>query len=503
MIKYTKTRARLGAFLGAATLAATYACANLVGAGDYSFVDPETATNRDGGLTGDGSCQDPNGFGGVGCFACPPSVPVEYLNACSGADCRAFDEARLTTRGADGGLPAIPPPPPPADAGASDSGTPATDAGPSTNPLCSSLPNPTLIVGGRAAIQFYGTVAQVLAIQGSTVLFKSASSCDSTDALVNGKPQKGTASYWDPNVADVLAAEKQCDLPAEGIVPDLARSDIFATTCFSLPQGLPKNVGDVPGAVQTLVAAVPASSPETTISEDALYMIFGFGSASGIQPWTDETAMYKRPSSGGSLRMASVFWGIPATQWKGVQVSTADQMVAGLFQLDATKARSGIGIMFMDSYDANRSKLKALGIKARGQGCAMWPDSTPTSLDKRNVRDGHYALWGPSHFFVRLDAAGVPSNDAARSVLGYASGSIPYPKGDIVQLYQSQALIPQCAMRVTRTQEAGPIKAYKPDVACGCYFDALTTGRSSCVTCTSNAQCSGTQSCSFGYCEEQ
>ena len=38
------------------------------------------------------------------------------------------------------------------------------------------------------------------------------------------------------------------------------------------------------------------------------------------------------------------------------------------------------------------------------QLCGYLPDSTGTSFDKKNVRDGHYWLWGAQHFYGLVNA---------------------------------------------------------------------------------------------------
>ena len=72
--------------------------------------------------------------------------------------------------------------------------------------------------------------------------------------------------------------------------------------------------------------------------------------------------------------------------------------------------------------------------------------------------------------------------------------------------HAQKALVPQCAMHVARTKDGGGLKAFKPDVSCSCYFDFLTTGQSSCKTCSASSECSGSApNCNVfnggGYCE--
>jgi hypothetical protein len=79
---------------------------------------------------------------------------------------------------------------------------------------------------------------------------------------------------------------------------------------------------------------------------------------------------------------------------------------------------------------------------------------------------------------------------------------------DLIQLYVSLRLVPQCAMRVTRSVEGGPMRPLAPTTSCSCYFDYLATGATSCKVCGASTECPATApncnrfgSQSQGYCE--
>jgi hypothetical protein len=58
-------------------------------------------------------------------------------------------------------------------------------------------------------------------------------------------------------------------------------------------------------------------------------------------------------------------------------------------------------------------------------------------------------------------------------------------------------------MRVSRTEEVGPLASFMPARSCGCYFDALTSS-TDCAACKVNADCAAAApKCNFGYCEVQ
>jgi hypothetical protein len=67
----------------------------------------------DGGATdsgqGDGGGDAGSCLGPMGCYACTPTTNDEFLNACNGMTCQAFDDqGRLPLLQPDGGLPPLP-----------------------------------------------------------------------------------------------------------------------------------------------------------------------------------------------------------------------------------------------------------------------------------------------------------------------------------------------------------------------------------------------------------
>lgn len=59
-------------------------------------------------------------------------------------------------------------------------------------------------------------------------------------------------------------------------------------------------------------------------------------------------------------------------------------------------------------------------------------------------------------------------------------------------------------MKVSRTQEVGPLSVYTPKFGCGCYFEAHVNGASTCQACAGPAECPhGAPACNYGFCEAQ
>jgi hypothetical protein len=365
--------------------------------------------------------------------------------------------------------------------------------------LCSSLPNPVYLTGSGKVV--VADLAKTLSVSGITLVYKLQGSCLAIDAVLNGTkigtPTDTKAAYWDS------VNELSCDLDPAGDVADLALSDVFPSTCFSLPNGLPTNVGDFFGPVEAYTFVTPKASTQKSISKEAAYFVFGFGNDSGVAPWTDETSLFVRGPTSGTQQMFAAAIGVPSTNWKGVIAASSADVVTKVSM--SANPEATIGILTAEVSGASRSTLNVLAYQDGGQTCGYWPDSTPTSFDKRNVRDGHYPIWGPLHLLSKLDVNGYPLNKTAGDVIGYLTGTKAPPGSfDLIALLGGANIIPQCAMRVRRTAELGPLQSFAPPGACGCYFEAVATGSSDCKTCSTDTDCtSAAPKCSYGYCETQ
>ncbi len=466
-------------------------------------------------------CFNPAGFNGLGCFTCTPTSRVELLNACTEATCEPFDNKKRVKINPDGG--AAPGDPEQQEDASLDGGIEGEDGSdqdsdaPNAPPQimsatpCDTLANPILIAGSSAIKPFIAVIAHVLATQPRerriTLVYKPVGSCSGVDAILNGTKFTGAgregATYWASSSHG--PAERQCDLVDPGSTADIGISDVFPSTCRDLPQGLPPDVLDTLGPIQTMGFVAPSTSSQRSISAEAAYGVFGFGAKSGISPWAEGTAIYHRGSGSGTQQLIAKTIGVPAHLWKGQQVRTTEDLRNNLLATESNSAlaEGALGIMSSDYVDSMRSQLRMLAYQDQGQVCGFYPDSTPTSFDKKNVRDGHYPLWGPLHLLTRGATSGDAIRADVRRVVGYISGTTPLPTGArLIPLYAQRGLIPVCAMEVTRTSDGGPIRAVVPTQPCGCFYDVLTTGRSSCDPCRSQADCpSSRPNCSFGYCE--
>lgn len=448
------------------------------------------------------------------------SLATNFETACTNSTCVPFDNvARIAGFVADASLPPLPEGG--ADASAVDAQTTSatdatlpTDAGSradassdadveddgqasSTLPPCSSLPSPVFVIGssGLASIVAeLGTLASTVPI---TVVYTSAHSCDGAKSIILNETSAQTgasvASYWDAS-----GTQYSCQIDPASEYADLGISNVFADQCLSLPQGA-AGVGDFLGPVTPGALVVPTASTQTSISAEALYYLFGLSEP--VDPWNDPNYLFINPSSGVQQDFGLAV-GIPASLWHGTLISSSAQNISKI--ATSSQPEESLGNMSTDLVEAAQtsSSIKELAYQDYAQNCGYYPNSTATSADKQNVRDGHYPIWGFTHLFSKVNPEQVPINTNAATIVSYFTGNAQTPTGSFLKFVISDHLVPVCAMKVTRSTEMGPLSAFTPSPGCGCYFDALTTGNTACPTCTTSNDCLTTAPhCNLGYCE--
>lgn len=367
--------------------------------------------------------------------------------------------------------------------------------------------NPVVYVAGTVK-PYVTAVARALFndAQPITVIYKGITSCLGIDAIVNSTPISGTGFYYDPS-STATNNEQTCDLPTPeaGLqLADIGSSDVFAPTCASYPNGFPADVRDGFGPIQAMGFVVNSASSQHAISASAAYLLFGQGAdVAGIKPWIDPAHVFKRNEASGTSLLIGADINLAARKWKNTDPMFSGQMITDLTSAGAD-AEKTLGVLAKtDIVGALESQLRMLAFKDYNQSCAYYPDAGETSKDKQNVRDGHYSIWGPTHFYVRTVSGAVPDTHVAR-VYGILTGTSNPPAGlDLIQVAQANNLVPTCAMKVQRTSEGGPITPFSPTQACGCRYDQLANGKNSCQTCNGDGQCGGaTPKCNYGFCEK-
>jgi hypothetical protein len=386
------------------------------------------------------------------------------------------------------------------DASVSDSGAAdaSADASPSGLPFCSSLPSPVYIIGSSGLTSVASELGALASTVPITVVYTVAHSCDGAKAIIVNETAFDTgavtANYW-----DAAGTTHSCALDTASEYADIGLGNIFAGQCLSLPQGTP-GISDFLGPVTPGAIVAPSGSTQTSISAEALYYTVGLGTGT-VAPWTSIAFLFVNPASGVQLDFGLDI-GVPATRWIGSVVSTATINVTKV--TTSPEPEETLGTMSTDLAESasTSSAVKELAFQDVGQSCGYYPNSTATSADKRNVRNGQYPIWGFTHMFTKVNAQGVPVNPDAATVIGYFTGTLPTPTGNFLKYVINDHLVPVCAMNVTRSSEMGRLTPFSPSPSCGCYFDSITVGSSSCESCSTSADCPDTAPhCNIGYCE--
>ena len=396
-----------------------------------------------------------------------------------------------------------------------------------TTPNCNdpSLPNPVYLTGSSAFEPMLAkfSVAIQNANQGKaaseqlTIVYLVPASCDGITSALNQPALTGGGHYYLPDPAatatgGALTMNCQFDDPATGnlgIKPHIGVSDVPFNLCpGNETNPLPATLGNWNGPIQSMLIVVPkANATTTSISAEQAADIWGCGANGGITPYTDEAAIQQRSATSGTQILVGRAINVSPSAFKGNPNSGTGPLITSLLAVsDPTKA---IGFVAADAYQsaANAGKMNALAFRAFNQTKAYYADSTATAIDKRNVRDGHYAIQGPLNFFAPL-TAGAPT-PLVKKTIDYISGTVPIdpakPNG-YVDIVANAGDVPTCAMTVQiAPNSTGYFSAYKPAVACGCYFESVVTKTSpaTCTPCTAATTCPAGTTCQTGFCEKQ
>jgi len=368
---------------------------------------------------------------------------------------------------------------------------------------CDTLPNPVYMQVGDTQLNLMKRLGRALrdnTAKPITLVFLTSGSCTNIAAIYTPVAIKAATSLqYVPSVAEdptwtPASATRTCTLAAD-VVPDIANSVLFNSACTSSPP--PATVHLTQGPAQGYVMAVPTASSQTAITFEEAYFVFGFGAAGMIMPWIDEAQMYIRTITKGTLLAWAANISVPAAKWKGMMLDGSPAVVTGV----ATGPASAIGILGAEVYDANRATMKALAYRAKGQYAAYYPDSSSTSFDKKNIRDGHYTVWSPTIWMDTLDGTGAPVKPDARYVIDLIAGKTVTPAQNfgMIDIIAAVGLVPDCAMGVNRSFEGGPLSLYRPAESCTCKVESLVD-TSSCASCATTSCTTGV--CRNGFCED-
>jgi hypothetical protein len=300
----------------------------------------------------------------------------------------------------------------------------------------------------------------------------------------------------------VTTAAPTCDVPASAPTVDLGIGATFLSSCPTLP-AKPANVAVVNGPNQTYGFITSKASSQVAITAEEGYLAFGFpGGTGAAAPWLDQNLRFIRNlTAGTTLTMAA------AVRLTGGQLKAATPSQTSLILLNsvatAPSTEAAIGMLGTEIYDEDRSLVKLLAFRALGQRYAYFPDSSSTSFDKKNVRDGHYLPWTVSPFLFESVAGGAPSKAAVGRLFDLLTGKVVESDVDGLEASIASGYVPACAMKVTRAFNGGDLTLFDPPEPCGCFFDKnVPGGATTCAACSSDATC-GAGKCRHGYCERK
>ena len=369
------------------------------------------------------------------------------------------------------------------------------------------LPNPIILTGSSA---FEPTVKQFAVKLSSettptTIIYQVPGSCSGVANFA--APLTGTAHYYtlDTTMTPPAVVTNSCTF-GTGQMADVAISDVFLTSCTNVTP--PSTWKDVPGPVQAMLFVVPKSNTTTqylTAAEAA--DIYGCGGGAGIAGFDQASGIFCRdPNSGTQITIAKNI-GVDASVLVTPVCVPSTNGTTGVISGVTTFATPGkaIGFIGADAYDPNRTTLNSLAFAGFGQTQAYYSDSSPSTADRRNVRNGHYVIWGYEHMIATVDSTGAFTNPKAANFIGWINGTKTDPAFDPVQIEGAAGTIPTCAMSVQRATDGGPLSCYAPTDTCNCAFEAAITKTTpaNCAACTGTgtSTCTGGKSCHHGFCE--
>jgi len=389
----------------------------------------------------------------------------------------------------------------------------STGAAQTTTVACndtSALPNPVFMGGSSAFEPILSQLAvQIKAKQQVSIVYAAISSCLGVSAVSppadnpDAQPLTGTAHYYTVDPTDsTKTVTNACNLSGNTMAT-IGVSDVSFDSCQGVSK--PTSIGEWFGPEQSMLIVVPDGNTTTTaISAEQAAAIWGCGANSGNSSFHNTGSIFYRSKTSGTQIMIARNIGVPENSFLGTSTSSSSDMVTKL--LAALDPRTAIGFVAADFYASKRSVLNSLAFRGIGQKKAYYADTDSTSDDLRNVRDGHYMIQGPLHFFSKLDSTNQPAANA-KLVLDWLTGAAPIDTADpnsYVRIVATSGDVPQCAMKVTISTDGGYFSPYTPTVSCNCAFEKaknLKTVAGTCTPCTSDATCTGGTRCQTGYCE--
>ena len=209
-----------------------------------------------------------------------------------------------------------------------------------------------------------------------------------------------------------------CMIPV-GRTTDVAISDVFYESCANVPQPKPAQIADALGPVQPSVLVVPPSSNLTYVTSEEAKTIYGCGVSVDHRVanlFTDPTHVFlprsQRGRSGHRGEEHRRARG-DAARARCTRLNNDGTLVYNYTKrLPSVSEPQGydppgdaLGFVAVGTLDRNRQVVVPVAFRAPGQTLAYYPDSNASTADRRNVRDGHYPVWGYIHLISKTNGA--------------------------------------------------------------------------------------------------
>lgn len=374
------------------------------------------------------------------------------------------------------------------------------------------FPNRVVISGSTAIRPLVRRVGAILAratgADRITLIYNtSRGSCSGVTALASATtamPQSATGTaevYNGLDPAMLPSAIPTCTMPSAGLPIDLALSDVYPTECAGVDA---TRLRDTLAVVLPFEFIGPAlNSDESGIDVREAYQIYGFGaSTANVTPWTMDANVFQRSATSGTQITIARSIRVPEGRFQTPMANALSGTSDMISRVAAAMTTPALGFAGTDATNGARgTQLRALAYRHWGQTNFYYPDSTAASFDKRNVRDGHYPVWGYEHALVLTNATGAPVNATAARVADILQGTVAIAGDDIQRVYARSYLVPICAMEVARTRDGGDFSIATQSAPCTRLFECSYPGTTTtCTPCTDSSACSGGV-CRRGICE--
>ena len=300
-----------------------------------------------------------------------------------------------------------------------------------------------------------------------------------------------------------LSASPTCDADVPGNDISLGIGATYLSSCANLAAlTKPADLAIVNGPIEQYGFIVPQASSQIAITAQEGYFAYGYAADTGMaMPWLDQALRFSRAATASTALTCSAAIGLKASQLKGTIPAGNTSTEVLNFVATSGTPEATIGILGGDVYDGARNLVKMLAFKGFNQRYAYYPDSSATSFDKRNVRDGHYLAWAPTPYITRIDTGtGKATDPNVQRIIDLVFGTRTDADVNGIDQIIASGLVPQCAMQVQRAFDGGDLSLYSAPEPCSCYYESkVPQGSTKCKACPTGTCATGV--CRRGYCE--